>query len=100
MRPVRFKDVPAGKEERIEGYLYLEADQRLQNARRNIHGNRDKGTRQSVKTNESRRSLRKAAWMRWPNCANMLRRRRRYSTLVWKKLKGRMNPPPMADIGE
>jgi hypothetical protein len=29
---------------------------------------------------------------KWPNCANMLRHRRRYSTLVWRKLKLRRSP--------
>jgi len=60
MRRVRFEDVPAGDERENRGYPCLEADQRLQNARKNTHGNRDKETRQSEGTNEDKRSLSKA----------------------------------------
>ena len=78
-------DVPRRLRTANRGYLCLEDGQRLQNARRNKHGNRDKGTRQRAGINEGRRSLWKKTWMRWPNCANMLQHRRRYSTLMWKK---------------
>jgi hypothetical protein len=78
------------------GYVCQEADQHLQSARRNRHGNRDNGTRQSAGTSEKKRSLWKAAWMRWPNCANMLLRRRRYSMLVRRKRTLRRSPRPMA----
>jgi hypothetical protein len=54
MCPERFEDVLAGIQTENRGYLCLEADQRLQNARRNIPGNRDKGTRQSAGTNEGK----------------------------------------------
>jgi RNA recognition motif-containing protein len=41
-----------------------EADQLLQNARRNTHGNRDNGTRPNAGINENRRSLPRAVSMR------------------------------------
>jgi len=89
----------AGCEQRIEGeYLCQETDQPLQSAKRNRRGNRDKRTRQSAGTNEGRRSLWKAVWMRWPNCGNMPQHRRRYSTLAWRKLELRRSPRPMAAL--
>src|SRR5215469_2654221 len=89
--------MPVGDEQQYAGgYVCQKADQHLQSAKKNTHGSRDKGTRQSAGTNEGRRSLWKAAWTRWPNCANMLQNRRRYSTLVWRKLKLRRSPPAVA----
>src|SRR5579862_649424 len=78
------------------GYVCQEADQLLQNARRNRHGNKDKGTRQSAGICESRISPRPTPWMKWPNCANMPQRRRRYSTSVQKTLTLLKSLRPMA----
>src|SRR5579872_504360 len=78
-------------------YVCQEADQRLQNARRNRHGNRDKETRQSGRICENRTSRRPTAWMKWPNCANMLQHKPRYSKSVRKKLTLLKSQPPMPE---
>ena len=64
--------------EGFQGYLCQEADQHLQSARRNTPGNRDNATKKSDGINESRRRRLQAVWTRWPNCGNILQRRRRY----------------------
>ena len=48
-------------------YVCQEVDQHLQSAKKNTHGNRDKGTRKSAGINESSRSPWKAVSMRWLN---------------------------------
>jgi hypothetical protein len=90
------KCLSAMNEGKPKGGVCQEADQHLQSAKKNTHGNRDKETRQSAGTNEDRTSLSKAAWTRWPNCANMLPHRRSYSTLVRRKLKLRRSQRPVA----
>jgi hypothetical protein len=96
VRPARLLNACRPRTKRSRGYVCQEADQHLQSAKKNTHGNSDKGTRQNARINESSRSLWKAVWMRWRNCGNMLQNRRRYSTLAQKKLKQSKNPGPMA----
>ena len=95
VRPGR--QMPVGDKKRVaRGYVCQEADQHLQNAKKNTHGSRDKRTRQSAGNNESKKSLWKAAWMRWLNSGNTLQHRRRYSTLVSIKRKLRSSRVPLA----
>jgi hypothetical protein len=50
--------MPVGDKQRnARGEVCQEADQHLQSAKKNTHGNRDNGTRQSAGTNEGRRGL-------------------------------------------
>ena len=94
--------MPVGDEKQDAGrYLCQEADQHLQSAKKNTHGNRDKGTRKSAGSNEGRRSLWKAVWMRWLNCVNMPQHRQRCSTLVSEETETwRSSPLSMATVLE
>ena len=54
--------MPVADEQRdFRGYLCQEADQHLQSAKKNTHGNRDNGTKQSAGISENRRRLLQAA---------------------------------------
>jgi hypothetical protein len=61
-------------------YACHEADQRLRNVRKNIHGNRDSGTKLSAGTSGSRKNQPKAVWMRCRNCVSTRKLKQRYST--------------------
>src|SRR5262249_14290925 len=81
--PARFHDSVGENKECAGGYVCQEADQHLRSARRNTHGNRDKGTRQSAGTSESRRRRWRRGWIRWVNCMTMLAGRQGFLTLGW-----------------
>ena len=80
------------KETLAREYVCQEADQHLQSAKKNTHGNRDNGTKQSAGINENRSRLLLVAWTKWRNSANMRQSRQRYSILAEKKRKLKRSP--------
>src|SRR5215469_1808426 len=88
--------MPVGNEPReSREYLCQQADQHSQSARRNKHGNRDNGTKQSAGISENRRRPLQAARTRWPSCASTLQSRQRSSISAQLTVTAQRSPLPV-----
>jgi hypothetical protein len=92
-------EIPVGDHPKdTRGYGCQEADQHLESAKRNKHGNRDNGTKQSAGISANRKRLLPVAWTIWPNSGNMRQSRQRYSILAQKKRRLKTTSLPTTSV--